>query len=227
MPFIEIGWSRGRIWGFQTDSRHIWRGRKCSLPRRTRSAAALSLPKRERKVRADTCFAEIIFLIVRIRFCTRSAGTLTKFCCVRNSIPMKVNFWAGKRSDFLRFGRKPRLWIVWMQIFVWVIRRLWIRFFISQSSRYGKTDMARWCRNAAITSISFEKINGLRDIPNGRAEKWYTWSSCTKRRYFLDWWCIGTCRYASVKSMETAQSLSLIACLTDLTVSILNACFSM
>ena len=37
-----------------------------------------------------------------------------KFCCVRNSMPIKVNFWEGMRSDFLRFGRKPRLWIIWM-----------------------------------------------------------------------------------------------------------------
>ena len=31
----------------------------------------------------------------------------------------------------------------------------------------------------------------------------------------------------TIKSMETAQSLSLIACLTDLTVSILKDCFFM
>ena len=34
----------GRMLGLQTDNRHICRGRKWSLPRRTKSAAALSLP---------------------------------------------------------------------------------------------------------------------------------------------------------------------------------------
>ena len=29
--------------------------------------------------------------------------------------------------------------------------------------------MARWRKNAALTPISFEKINGLQDIPNGKA----------------------------------------------------------
>ena len=176
IPVIGIGWSRGRIWGLQTD-RHICRGRKWSLLRRTKSAVALSLPKRERKVRTDTCLHDIIDLIVRIKFSTRSVGTLTKFCWARNSMPMNVNFWEGSNSDFFRFGRKPRLWIVCIQDFVWEINRLRIKSFINQSSRYGKTDMARWRKNAAIKSISFEKINGLRDFPSCKAVKWKTWFS--------------------------------------------------
>ena len=35
--------------GFQTDNRHICRGLICSLPRRIKSAAALSLPKEKGK----------------------------------------------------------------------------------------------------------------------------------------------------------------------------------
>ena len=46
--------------------------------------------------------------IVRIRESTQSTGTLTIFCCVRNSMPINVNFCAGIKSDFFRFGMKPR-----------------------------------------------------------------------------------------------------------------------
>ena len=91
------------------DNRHIWSGRMCCLPRSMKSAAALSMPKRERKVRAITWTWERNSLIVRSMEPTRSCGTLTIFCCVRNSIPINVNFWAGIKSDFFRFGIKPRL----------------------------------------------------------------------------------------------------------------------
>ena len=101
-------WSRGRMWGFQTDNRHICRSSKCNLSRRFKSAAALSFPKWERKVPAETWVWERIVLMVRIRAFTRSAGTLTIFCCVRNSIPINVNCCAGIKSDFFRFGMKLR-----------------------------------------------------------------------------------------------------------------------
>ena len=55
-------------------------GTLSGLPKRTKSAIALSSPKREKKVRADTCLHDINDLIVRIRVSTRSIGTLTKFC---------------------------------------------------------------------------------------------------------------------------------------------------
>ena len=112
-------WSNGRMWGFQTNNRHICRGRKCNLPRRIKSATALSLPKRERKVRAETWVWERIVLMVRIRAFTRSAGTLTIFCWVRNSIPINVNCCIGIKSDFFRFGMKPRFCTVWSLDFVW------------------------------------------------------------------------------------------------------------
>ena len=102
-------WSHSsRMTGIR-DNRHIWSGRMCSLPRSMKSAAALSMPKRERKVRAITWTWERNSLIVRSMEPTRSCGTLTIFCCVRNSIPINVNFWAGIKSDFFRFGIKPRL----------------------------------------------------------------------------------------------------------------------
>ena len=61
----------------QTDNRHICRGRKCSLPRIMKSAA--TLPKRERKIRAETIFRENNFDSQK-SFFTRSAGTLTISC---------------------------------------------------------------------------------------------------------------------------------------------------
>ena len=39
-----------------------------------------------------------------------------------------------------------------------------IRSLISQSSRYGKRDMACCCKCTAINSINFVKIHELRDI---------------------------------------------------------------
>ena len=138
---------------FQMESNHvvdrnlminwkgIWSGWKCSLPRRKKSAAALSLPKRERKVCAVTCVWERNNLIVRSRELTLSHGTLTIFCCVRNSIPINMNFWAGIKPDFFRLGIKPRLCTVWRQYFVWDISRLRIWSLISQSSRKGNTGM--------------------------------------------------------------------------------------
>ena len=71
MPLVAIGWSRGKICDFQSGRWHICKGRKWSLPRYTKSAAAVSLPKRERKDRANTCLHDRIDLIVSIRVCTR------------------------------------------------------------------------------------------------------------------------------------------------------------
>ena len=212
---IVTWWSNGRMWGFQTDNRHICRGRKCNLPRIIKSAAALSLPKRERKVHAETWVWERNILIVRIRSFTRSAGTLTISGWVRNSIPINVNLCAGIKSDLFRFGMKPRFWTIWRVYFVWEISRLRIRSLINQSSRYGKRDTAPILKCAATTFINCMKMYGLRDIPNGKAVNWNTWCSKTKQRYFLDIGCIGIWRYASVRSMETAQSLALIDCLTE------------
>ena len=45
----------------------------------------------------------------QIRESTQSADTLIIFCCVRNSMPINMNFWAGIKSDFSRFQMKPRL----------------------------------------------------------------------------------------------------------------------
>ena len=172
---IVTWWSKGRMWGFQTNNRHICRGRKCSLPRRIKSAAALSLPKRERKVCAKTRVWERIVLMVRVFI--RFAGTLAIFFRVRNSIPIKVNSCVGIKSDFLRFGMKPRFCTFWRVYFVWKISRLPIRSLISQSARYGKRGMARSRKCTAITFINFVKIHGLRDIPNGKAVNWKTWCS--------------------------------------------------
>ena len=132
---IVTWWSRGRIWGFQTDKRHICRGRKCNLPRRIKSASALNLPKRERKVRTETWVWERIVLMVRIRAFTRSIGTLTIFCWVRNFIPINVNCCVGIKSDFFRFGMKPRFCTIWIGYCVWEASRLHIRSLVSQSSR--------------------------------------------------------------------------------------------
>ena len=105
--------------------------------------------------------------MVRIRAFTRFAGTLTIFCWVRNSIPIKVNSFVGIKSDFFRFDMKPRFFTtcIWKMYFVWDINRLWIRSLISQSSRYGKRDTACSGKCVAITFINFVKIHGLRDIP--------------------------------------------------------------
>ena len=78
-------------------------------------------------------------LIVRSRDSIRLRGILTIFCCVRNSIPMKVNCWAGFKSDILRVEMNPRLWTVCRQYIVWDISLLRIRSLMSQSFRYGKS----------------------------------------------------------------------------------------
>ena len=82
-----------------------------------KSAAALSLPKRERMFVLKS-ESEKESLIVKSRESTRSCRTLTVFCCIRNSIPINMNYWAGIKSDFFRFGMKSRLCIVWRQYFV-------------------------------------------------------------------------------------------------------------
>ena len=150
---IVAWWSKGRIWGFQPDNRHICRGRKCSLPKRIKSAAALSLPKRERKVRAETWAWERIVSMVRIRAFTRFAGTLTIFFFF---------FFFFEFEVCILCEREER-------------SRLWIRSLISQSSRYRKRDTARRRKCAAITFINFVKIHGLRDTPKGKAMNWKTW----------------------------------------------------
>ena len=78
----------------------ICNGRRCNRPSITKSAAAFSCPKWDRKSLADTeVFCKNILTESNIFICL-VWGTLTILIWVRNSIPMKVNTWAGTRSDF-------------------------------------------------------------------------------------------------------------------------------
>ena len=88
---IETWWSRGRIWGLQTDKRHIWSGRKWSLPSRTKSAAALSLPKREWKVHAkqESATKNVLFSLL---IHNHNLWSCQKVCLIIFLLDLELNF---------------------------------------------------------------------------------------------------------------------------------------
>ena len=97
---IPIWWHNGNFCGCHWLCSDICNGRRCNRPSITKSAAAFSCPKRDRKSLADTeVFCKSILTESNIFICL-VWGTLTILIWVRNSIPMKVNTWAGTRSDF-------------------------------------------------------------------------------------------------------------------------------
>ena len=217
---IGIGWTKLSRWGFQLVRRWNWRGLIWRRPNWTKSAAALSDPNMDKNSRAVmnwTCRTRNRRTRILL---TLSSGTLTMPMWVRNLIPAYTKSWDGTRSDFRGFGIRPRLVMTSQASERSDSRDSCERRWTSQSSKYwwmfGPRD--RIC--PATISIKFVKTKSAVEIPNGSARNWYIVPSRENLRYLRDAGWIGIWRYASIKSLETAQAPGGIALRMEAAVSI-------